>query len=79
MNTLFNKRQPDAIAVESPHLAQTLKACAVQYRDALATADADDVLCMVGLAASQCNARFPALLGWQKEAVHRNWNKAALG
>lgn len=79
MNALLNERQPDAVAVESLHLAQTLKACAVQHRDALATADTDNVLGMMGLAVSQEYAWLLALLGRQKEAVHRNWNKAVLG
>ena len=79
MNALLNERQPDAVAVESLHLAQTLLAGTVQHRDTLATADADNVLGMVGLAVSQEYAWLLALLGRQKEAVHRNWNKAVLG
>ena len=79
MEALFKENQPEFIAVISLHLTQKLMACTVQHRDAVAATDADNVLGMVCLAASQEQARLLALLGRQKEAVHRNWNKAVLG
>jgi hypothetical protein len=78
MDPPFNERQPDSAAVKSLHLAETLKARTVQYRDALAAADAHNMLGMVRLAASQEQARLLALPGWQVEAMHRNWSKAVL-